>query len=154
MLVHDRLAVLKAMTKVLKEATTEAENQIKCDVANTGITRLTSEFGNSKANISIERLASRPDVYKGAEEDFLDFLEEKGMTERAPKAIWRSMVTRTQNGQIIWTDTGEVVPGCYWEADGQKIVVRFDKAGAENLLKEAFGSGINANEILRLEESK
>lgn len=110
----------------------------------TGEAKAGADIGRFHATIA---LVKGRETVDGAGEDFETFMFEKGMCALQVKPEWKEHVAIV-GGQVVWTETGEVVPGATVtrSADYPKVSgIKRDEL--PELLREAQRAGLIGGEL-------
>jgi len=105
-----------------------------------GTARAGANIGDIHADIVLVEGSESPD---GDGDGFLDFLEEKGFVKRAPDPEWREHVF-CSGSNVVWRDTGEVVPGAYVKRSASYAKLSTVKRGKRTLKRADLGEVIEA----------
>lgn len=137
----DRLAILTAIERALKAELAQARQEVKDELLELneefGVTKVTAKFGEGEANFTVSMTSGGYEVYDS--EEFVEFMVDHNMVRYEAKPEWIEHVIRDGN-RAIWTDTGEPVPGVYYEEPRAKgIVVKLTRP--EEILQAAMLQG-------------
>ena len=141
-----RYIVLKAFEKALKDALGDASADVRAELdalsATYGVDRINVRIGDTETKVTlVQRKATRELVGEGAE--FMAFMADHGMVRATVDESWTDHAAEV-GGDIVWLDTGEVVPGArasvresapYPKVSGLKPAEVLKAASAEGLLE-------------------
>ena len=141
-----RYIILKAFEKALKDALGDANADVRAELdalsATYGVDRINVRIGDTETKVTlVQRKAVRELVGEGAE--FMEFMADHGMVRATVDESWTDHAAEV-GGDIVWLDTGEVVPGArasvresapYPKVSGLKPAEVLKAASAEGLLE-------------------
>ena len=141
-----RYIILKAFEKAIKDALGDANADVRAELdalsATYGVDRINVRIGDTETKVTlVQRKATRELVGEGAE--FMEFMADHGMVRATVDESWTEHAAEV-GGDIVWLDTGEVVPGArasvresapYPKVSGLKPAEVLRAANAEGLLE-------------------
>ena len=141
-----RYIILKAFEKAIKDALGDANADVRAELdalsATYGVDRINVRIGDTETKVTlVQRKAVRELVGDGAE--FMEFMADHGMVRATVDESWTDHAAEV-GGDIVWLDTGEVVPGArasvresapYPKVSGLKPAEVLKAASAEGLLE-------------------
>ena len=111
----------------------------------TGTARAGARIGRFKCEVV---LVDGRTTLEGDGDGFLDFLDEKGMVTRSALPEWREHAEATDDGRVIWRETGEVIPGAYVKRSASyPRVSGYKRAEIPELLDAAREAGLMGGEL-------
>lgn len=121
----EQLAIIDGLQKELKARAEKLKARIQAKASESGASRYDAVAGTAKATVSIEAGGMEARPYEGANEPFMAFLREHGCTQTVEQPLrgWQDRCSKAGDA-VVWTETGEVVPGCYWSERQPRVVVR------------------------------
>jgi len=134
----------KVIEEGLKNDAAEVKAQLLDEYERTGQDRVEVRFGRLKAHVTLK---SGRETLHGVGPEFVEFMRDKGMTHEVVDPEWKDCVVNV-GGQVIWAETGEVVPGARVERGAASIAVTGVKVTERlEFLEAARADGLFGGEL-------
>ena len=117
----DAYVLAKAGRKVLADAESRLGAELGREMAGQSATTKRSDVGGRTLKVT---LSDGRMTIDGFGEQFLDFMEAKGLVTRAVRPEWKKLVSAVDGGLVVWNETGEVVPGASWHRGTDYLTIR------------------------------
>ena len=139
----DHRIPLLLWTAVKREAEAQTKllaAEVKSELIERGSVGDTVKIGNQRAHITLVCPEPKPE-FTGGEPGFFEFMQEHGMTVEKVSDKWVEHVVEV-NGQVIWQETGEVVPGARVRMVEKASYTKVERMSSRDVLFEAKKAGM------------
>ena len=134
-----QLVIAAAVERVAGKARKDLAADVKAQLYEEGNDGAAVKIGDQRVHVNLYSPSSKE--YVGEGEEFTEFMREHGMIREVVDDEWKKCIV-VAGKNVLWEETGEVVPGVSVQIVEKADYVKVEKLNAEKVLAAARDAGL------------